>query len=103
MRIALLIAMEFCRILRRDLSVEDLGEVCARNAVETSSGVCHSHDFCDANMVMEEAFHALGRATCADIGLDANPGLAAAHQASCDLWDEAWGLVMPMIGGRLWK
>ena len=38
----------------------DLWEVGRRNAVETEQGVCHTHDFCDANEVMLDAGHSLG-------------------------------------------
>jgi hypothetical protein len=37
-------------------------EIRRRNSREPSSRICHSHDFCDANMAMSAAFeHVLGR------------------------------------------
>jgi hypothetical protein len=39
-----------------------MAEVVRRNASQTSENVCHSHDFCDANMVMADAMEqVLGR------------------------------------------
>lgn len=39
---------------------EELKTVVARNYVEKDSAICHSHDFCDANMAMIEVFEARG-------------------------------------------
>ena len=49
-------------------------EVVERNRAETASNVCHSHDFCDANMVFYEILlqHDMER-----------------HRT---LWDQAWSL-----------
>jgi hypothetical protein len=58
---------------------ETLAEIDRRNKFEADSSVCHSHDFCDANMVMLEAFiEVSGRDY--DFGSDAD----------MDLWNEAW-------------
>lgn len=93
------IADKFVELLRRDLSPEDLGEVCARNAT-AAPGVCHSHDFCDANMVMAEAFYTLGLATPVDIDYEINLELETAHDAASKLWSEAWDLATTMTGGK---
>lgn len=44
--------VEFCRALREEIGDEEYAEVLALNAQETDPNVCHSHDYCDANMVM---------------------------------------------------
>ncbi|GIL13717.1 MAG: hypothetical protein BroJett038_24370 [Chloroflexota bacterium] len=54
------LAMEFCRILGETLNAEQIAEVVRRNAEEVDSNVCHSHDFCDANVVMHAAFGSFG-------------------------------------------
>lgn len=46
----------FLETLKRDIGPEDFDRACLLNLGETSSGVCHSHDFCDANMTMDEAY-----------------------------------------------
>ena len=48
----------FCRIVRRDLA-DDLEAILEKNrayAEAGETGACATHDYCDANMLMEEAF-----------------------------------------------
>ena len=46
-----------------------------------ATAICHSHDFLDANMAMDEVFtEALGRSVDADVAADA------------ELWNAAWTL-----------
>lgn len=54
--LATVIARAFAEILREWLSAEEMAEVLVRNAAETNPNICHSHDFCDPNMAMLEAF-----------------------------------------------
>lgn len=64
--------------LRGWLSGAEMTEVAARNATAAYAGCCASHDFCDANMAMSEAFaKAFGR----DPGFD---------QHDVDLMNSAW-------------
>jgi hypothetical protein len=55
------LAEAFVAVLREWLTPEQFDEVCRRNAVQTDRLVCHSHDFCDANMAMYAAFQSLLR------------------------------------------
>lgn len=50
-----ILAREFSRVLAEYISVESVQNVVKLNKLETNPGVCHSHDFCDANMAMIEA------------------------------------------------
>lgn len=76
------IAHEFTRILKDWLPVADWLQVVSRNAEEQDSNICHSHDFCDANMAMAEAFEkVVGRECVAND--DADIALMGAA------WDEA--------------
>ncbi len=50
------LATEFCRTLRHWLTPEELAEAVRLNAAETDPGICHTHDFCDANQAMLDAF-----------------------------------------------
>lgn len=74
------LADRFAFELRGWLSRREWDEVLARNAREPAdSAVCHSHDFCDANMAMDEAFAVVvGRTP--DTGSDAD----------AKLWSAAW-------------
>lgn len=84
------IAKEFCAVLRQWLTPEQLAEAVARNAAETDPGICHSHDFCDANCAMHEAFVRCGLDPHSTGVPDTDHPL---QSAECDeLWDEAWTL-----------
>jgi len=54
------LAKTFSRVLWRCLTAAEMYQVIARNAAGTDPGVCHSHDFCDANTAMEQALQELG-------------------------------------------
>jgi len=79
------LADEFTKVLRDWLSEDEFYRMQRLNTVEENPGVCHSHDFCDANMAMEEAFQNLGIPTAFDVG-DGEAG----HEAACELWNHAW-------------
>ena len=57
---AVLIAEEFGRELGEYLTAKEKAAVIIRNSGQTDRGakysVCHSHDFCDANMAMDAAY-----------------------------------------------
>lgn len=76
------LAREFSVLLRERLSVEQMLVVVARNEI-AEPGVCHSHDFCDANEVMLAASGRLGFGGFDD-QLDSDEGMA--------LWNGAWNL-----------
>lgn len=74
------LARRFSILIRAYLTAEQLAEVVRRNGTAHES-VCHSHDFCDANEVMAEAFAGLtGRSV--DGGDDEDT----------ELWGMAWAL-----------
>jgi hypothetical protein len=64
--------------------------MCARNAApDRREGVCHSHDFCDANDSMAAAFkRVMGR----DIDGD--------NEADCALWNAAWEIADPVLSAK---
>lgn len=53
---ARLLGEAFARILLHQLGESEKAEMRARNAQQTDPGICHSHDYCDANMAMYQAF-----------------------------------------------
>ena len=75
------LADRFIREMRSTLSVAQLQKVDARNAKQTDSGICHSHDFCDANEVMLEAWESL---TTTDFSLQ--------NKAHVAKWNGAWDM-----------
>lgn len=86
------LAAAFSAVVRRDLGAH-LPEIVRRNGTEGYAGACATHDFCDANMLMEEAFrdefgYAPGDDGCRDgLGEDGKR-----HDAALRLWNHAWTL-----------
>jgi hypothetical protein len=50
------LARAFARELHATIGASDYAEVLRRNATPEYDSACASHDFCDANMVMDAAF-----------------------------------------------
>jgi hypothetical protein len=75
------LAYEFAAILREWLSEAEFEEVRRRNALPEydDAGACASHDFCDANIVMEEAFKRV---------FNREPDVST--EADTDIWNTAW-------------
>ena len=79
------IALEFIRLLIEEIGTDNFFEMLNRNRFEMDSGVCHSHDFCDANMVMDQAFtNVMGRET------DVCDGINDANDTQ--IWNRAWDM-----------
>lgn len=90
------IAIEFCKRLRAALTPRQLALVRARNRRERSQNVCHSHDFCDANVYMAEAFeHVTKREPL--LPCDSREDQSEMIEADCSLMNDAWTLAKPMI------
>lgn len=78
-QIATLLADEFDQCLRWHMGADDYAEAVRRNHADSNRNVCHTHDFIDANEMMETAFQTLiGRPSEADSDTDAS------------LWNGAW-------------
>ena len=89
-----LLAAEFICGLRETAGVEALVEIVERNRREPDPNICHTHDFCDANMVMFEAFEAvLGRPP----GFITDGTGSALEEADIELADKAWNLAMSLL------
>jgi len=76
------LAREFSRNLKSVLSSEEMKDVVQKNKAEVTVGICHSHDYCDANMVLHNVFVKHGM-DIADEGGRERWGVA---------WDAAWDL-----------
>lgn len=50
------LASAFCRILRATIGDEETDEAARLNAQDRDPNICRSHDYCDANEVMSEAW-----------------------------------------------
>lgn len=91
--LAYAIADAFVEGIRDSHSAAQFAEIRRRNAAELDQGVCHSHDFCDANMIMLEAFTAIcGREPAFLEGTDAEGHYSEAAEADAALWSQAWNI-----------
>jgi len=78
------LAIEFNAGLLACIGEEKFSEVCRLNKAESSDGICHSHDFCDANEVMLSVFE--------KHGLNFPEFPASSDDAEARLWNAAWDL-----------
>lgn len=69
------LALEFSQDLHASLGPEQMREVVERNRAETAPGVCHSHDFCDANMVIYAVFLRHGMDPASEKGMERHGAL----------------------------
>lgn len=73
---------------------EAWAKMCADNKRHHAEGstCCASHDWCDANMAMAEAFE--------NLGLDPLPDDEAERERMTTLWNEAWTAAGPALRGE---
>lgn len=81
------IATAFATRLMREVGPLKMAEIARLNAAEGNPNVCHSHDFCDANMPMSEAFEDV-------TGREPDPS----SDADARLWDAAWAQARRSFG-----
>ena len=81
------LAVRFSATLREWLSAYEMALVIAKNREEQTPLVCHSHDYCDANMAMLEAFELFGLDPCLQ------------DQELVELWNTAWSVAAKMEFG----
>jgi hypothetical protein len=81
-----IIAAEFCRVLATYLTPVELGKAIAANKLETDANVCHSHDYCDANMAMWEAM--------VNTGIIDDNGIPEPSTKEQVLWNDSWELAV---------
>lgn len=79
------LAKAFDAELRAGIGAESYAEVIRRNRTPEYDGACASHDFCDANEIMDTAFvSVMGRSTIPD---DED---AFISEEDTDLWNRTW-------------
>lgn len=76
------LAKEFSQALHALLTPAQMSEVVLRNAQEPDPAICHTHDFCDANVVLHEVFISHGM----------DPADEGGMEKWGHLWDGAWNL-----------
>lgn len=84
------IAREFAKLMLAEIGAENLASAVAENMADMAQGndsTCATHNFCDANMVMDEAFHnVLGRG----MYLIDEDATEAQKDSDTELWNSAW-------------
>lgn len=88
------LAKAFSKNLLKEIGAEKLKTVIEDNKKETSDDVCHSHDMCDANMVMLDAFNDVGIDLENDYVEFPGEGLVDTKSDSAiliNIWNKAWG------------
>lgn len=81
------LAHEFARVLRKHIGIRKLREVVRINR-ERNDSTCASHDYCDSNMTMLEAFeNVAGREM--DLDDDTTPRYEADNNAFNKAWSQA--------------
>lgn len=83
------IAKEFSKVLKVWLSVEDMAEVVELTKKETDPHICHSDDYCDANMAMHTAM--------VNLGVLAHDDESDFDQPFMDVFNNAWFLAKKNI------
>lgn len=87
------LSREFSRVLNEWLTPVQMAEVIATNEENEGDGTCATHDYCDANEAMAEAFEkVVGRPSTMVEDVENNPELEARQDADTKLWNEAWDL-----------
>lgn len=83
------LARAFGEQVQETLSRDEFRQVIDRNKGEPErSPICHSHDFCDANMSMHDAFVA----TFGRNPLDTPSADNIMSDADEQLWNDAWAI-----------
>lgn len=80
------LANNFSVIIRESFSRSELREINERNKTNPPN-ICATHDFCDANMVMHEAWvQVFGGHEDGGLAIDCN------NEKQCATWNRAWAL-----------
>jgi hypothetical protein len=86
---AIRLAIAFSEAVKAEFTVVEFRTMNERNrALPADSGICHSHDYCDANMLMLDAFtEVLDREPWFLTDPDCPKG-----EADMRLWGDAWAI-----------
>lgn len=75
------VAVVFSNKLKEVMTDENMAEIVKRNHTERIDQICHSHDFCDANMLMADAIK------------DSVEGWESmSASAYTEIWNTAWDI-----------
>lgn len=85
------LAIAFSNILKSWLTEEEMKEVIRINSLPGMEKLCQSHEYCDANMAMNEAFmQVMGRSFV--FYDDEKPETLKQNEEDTDFFNAAWDL-----------
>ena len=87
------LALEFIDQIRSFLTPEEIAEVVERNSRQRNPHVCHTHDFIDANELMQDAFQEV---------FPGVPWYERTDRPGDGLWEDAWDLAKAMQFDPAW-
>lgn len=76
-----LLSNRFSYLINENFSAIELAETIRKNKTEDYKNCCATHDYCDANMIMDEAFTEI-------VGHE----IDLQNDADLELWNSAWDL-----------
>ena len=90
------IARQFVQYLFEDLGYETLKLIAEKNANESDSSICHSHDYCDANMTMDRALSDAGFISMSEAsdGMQTDDDADAISEKIIPVWGAAWDIAL---------
>ncbi len=100
------VATTFLELIKEYVGDENYAEICARNSAEQSLYICHTHDFCDANVFMAAAMHVHGLCTAVDITEEDDKVIIGHERFLCArdeataFWNETWDWAAEMTGRK---
>lgn len=83
------ISNKFNEIINREFTSIQLADVIAKNNTSEYAGCCATHDYCDANMLMDEAFQEIMQREFIFFN-DEQLETQQQNQDDTDLLNEAW-------------
>lgn len=83
-KLAIRIARQFSEGIQQALTVGEFRRMIDANKAEANEGVCHTHDYCDANDIMHVSF-------IQEAGYDPL-GETGMNEADTALWNAAWDI-----------
>lgn len=89
-----MLSRHFSRLLKNQVG-PSIETIISRNREPEYQGCCASHDFCDANEIMNDAFIKLFDRSCIlPSEVEENPDLARQEEIDRRLWNNAWSIAI---------
>lgn len=91
------VALVFVTDLMRRVGAKKMATIAQRNRTQKNPDICHTHDFVDANVFMDDAIKAVYGQSATDTG---GEGIGVMSDDMHHVWDLAWSRAKVMIDAR---